>query len=100
MADATVAAAPPPAVGTTPGAAEPAKPAATPAAAPTPAAAHDEKEKKKDSSHLAQQSLENLDTSKLHPLSPEVISRQATINIGACPLPLPLSRPCAHRGRS
>eukprot|EP01098_Paradermamoeba_levis_P000329 TRINITY_DN1033_c0_g1_i4.p1 TRINITY_DN1033_c0_g1~~TRINITY_DN1033_c0_g1_i4.p1 ORF type:complete len:337 (-),score=111.21 TRINITY_DN1033_c0_g1_i4:1195-2205(-) len=31
---------------------------------------------------LMPQSLENLDVSKLHPLSPEVISRQATINIG------------------
>ncbi|XP_038048040.1 eukaryotic translation initiation factor 2 subunit 3, Y-linked [Patiria miniata] len=32
--------------------------------------------------HLAKQDLENLDASKLNPLSPEVISRQATINIG------------------
>jgi hypothetical protein len=32
--------------------------------------------------HLAKQSLENLDVTKLTPLSPEVISRQATINIG------------------
>lgn len=31
---------------------------------------------------LAEQSLENLDVSKLNPLTPEVISRQATINIG------------------
>jgi len=33
-------------------------------------------------SHLAKQDLATLDISKLHPLSPEVISRQATINIG------------------
>ncbi|KAL5457442.1 hypothetical protein EMCRGX_G034702 [Ephydatia muelleri] len=33
-------------------------------------------------SHLAQQDLKTLDISKLNPLSPEVISRQATINIG------------------
>jgi translation initiation factor 2 subunit 3 len=39
-------------------------------------------EKKKDTSHLHPQNLETLDPSKLHPLSPEVISRQATINIG------------------
>ena len=32
--------------------------------------------------HLAKQDLGTLDTSKLTPLSPEVISRQATINIG------------------
>ncbi|XP_043927766.1 eukaryotic translation initiation factor 2 subunit 3 [Protopterus annectens] len=32
--------------------------------------------------HLAKQDLNNLDTSKLTALSPEVISRQATINIG------------------
>eukprot|EP01125_Pyxidicula_operculata_P022043 TRINITY_DN8840_c0_g1_i1.p1 TRINITY_DN8840_c0_g1~~TRINITY_DN8840_c0_g1_i1.p1 ORF type:complete len:476 (+),score=69.04 TRINITY_DN8840_c0_g1_i1:70-1497(+) len=35
-----------------------------------------------DTSHLAKQDLTTLDTSKLTPLSPEVISRQATINIG------------------
>jgi hypothetical protein len=35
-----------------------------------------------DTSHLAKQSLETLDVNKLTPLSPEVISRQATINIG------------------
>ena len=35
-------------------------------------------------SGLAEQDLETLDVTKLHPLSPEVISRQATINIGAC----------------
>jgi len=34
------------------------------------------------SSHLHPQSLETLDPSALNPLSPEVISRQATINIG------------------
>ena len=32
--------------------------------------------------NLAQQSLDTLDPTKLTPLSPEVISRQATINIG------------------
>jgi len=32
--------------------------------------------------HLAKQSLVDLDITKLHPLSPEVISRQATINVG------------------
>lgn len=32
--------------------------------------------------HLAVQDLNNLDITKLTPLSPEVISRQATINIG------------------
>lgn len=32
--------------------------------------------------HLAEQNLDKLDVSKLSPLSPEVISRQATINIG------------------
>eukprot|EP01087_Luapelamoeba_hula_P018829 TRINITY_DN612_c0_g1_i1.p1 TRINITY_DN612_c0_g1~~TRINITY_DN612_c0_g1_i1.p1 ORF type:complete len:479 (+),score=69.89 TRINITY_DN612_c0_g1_i1:171-1607(+) len=35
-----------------------------------------------DSGHLAKQDLATLDASKLNPLSPEVISRQATINIG------------------
>merc|ERR1719345_454242 len=33
-------------------------------------------------SHLAKQDLATMDPSKLNPLSPEVISRQATINIG------------------
>ena len=33
---------------------------------------------------LAVQDLASLDVTKLTPLSPEVISRQATINIGAC----------------
>merc|ERR1719345_130439 len=33
-------------------------------------------------SHLHPQSLETLDPAALNPLSPEVISRQATINIG------------------
>jgi hypothetical protein len=33
---------------------------------------------------LAEQSLETLDVQSLTPLSPEVISRQATINIGMC----------------
>eukprot|EP01095_Lingulamoeba_sp_RSL-Kostka_P018174 TRINITY_DN985_c0_g3_i1.p1 TRINITY_DN985_c0_g3~~TRINITY_DN985_c0_g3_i1.p1 ORF type:complete len:474 (-),score=197.52 TRINITY_DN985_c0_g3_i1:115-1536(-) len=32
--------------------------------------------------HLAKQSLEDLKIEELHPLSPQVISRQATINIG------------------
>lgn len=41
-----------------------------------------EERKKKDTSHLIAQDLATLDVSKLHPLSPEVISRQATINIG------------------
>merc|ERR1712137_1336920 len=36
----------------------------------------------KDNSHLAKQSLDDLDITTLNPLSPEVISRQATINIG------------------
>lgn len=35
-----------------------------------------------DTSHLAKQDLATLDVSKLHALSPEVMSRQATINIG------------------
>jgi translation initiation factor 2 subunit 3 len=35
-----------------------------------------------DTSHLAKQDLLTLDLTKLTPLSPEVISRQATINIG------------------
>lgn len=35
---------------------------------------------------LMEQDLSKLDVTKLHPLSPEVISRQATINIGKiCP---------------
>jgi translation initiation factor 2 subunit 3 len=37
---------------------------------------------KKDTSHLMKQDLATLDPSKLTPLTPEVISRQATINIG------------------
>jgi translation initiation factor 2 subunit 3 len=37
---------------------------------------------KKDTSHLAKQDIEKLDPAKLTPLTPEVISRQATINIG------------------
>jgi len=32
--------------------------------------------------YLAQQSLDALDPTKITPLSPEVISRQATINVG------------------
>ena len=44
---------------------------------------------------LSIQDAASLDPSTLTPLSPEVISRQATINIGACPLsrdPRPESR--------
>jgi translation initiation factor 2 subunit 3 len=41
-----------------------------------------EGEDKLDTSHLAKQDLATLDVAKLTPLSPEVISRQATINIG------------------
>lgn len=33
-------------------------------------------------SKLLKQTLENLDITKLTPLSPEVMSRQATINVG------------------
>lgn len=33
---------------------------------------------------LREQDLKTLDVATLNPLSPEVISRQATINIGAC----------------
>lgn len=36
---------------------------------------------------LLLQDLSTLDAAKLTPLSPEVISRQATINIGACGSP-------------
>lgn len=43
---------------------------------------HEKHERKKDTSHLIQQDLATLDVTKLNPLSPEVISRQATINIG------------------
>ena len=32
--------------------------------------------------HLSAQTLEGFDSSKITPLSPEIISRQATINIG------------------
>ena len=35
-----------------------------------------------DTSHLAPQTLEGLNPEELTPLSPQVISRQATINIG------------------
>jgi len=38
---------------------------------------------------LMEQDLSKLDVTKLHPLSPEVISRQATINIGMDAIPLP-----------
>jgi hypothetical protein len=43
--------------------------------------AEKEPPKRKDA-HLVQHDLATLDVSKLNPLSPEVISRQATINIG------------------
>merc|ERR1712137_682940 len=36
----------------------------------------------RDTSHLAEQTLEGLNVAELTPLSPQVISRQATINIG------------------
>ena len=36
----------------------------------------------RDTSHLAEQTLEGLVIEDLTPLSPQVISRQATINIG------------------
>ena len=36
----------------------------------------------KEQEHLAEQSLENFDIAKVTPLNPEIISRQATINIG------------------
>ena len=32
--------------------------------------------------HLAAQSLDNFDVARVTPLNPEIISRQATINIG------------------
>ena len=35
-----------------------------------------------EQSHLATQTLDNFDVSKVTPLNPEIISRQATINIG------------------
>lgn len=41
-----------------------------------------EVDQESDSSHLQKQSLEDLDINTLTPLSPQVISRQATINIG------------------
>ena len=45
--------------------------------------------------HLAKQDLEKLNPAELHPLSPEVISRQATINIGAPDDTTLRSAPCA-----
>ena len=36
----------------------------------------------KEQAHLAEQSLDDFDISKVTPLNPEIISRQATINIG------------------
>jgi translation initiation factor 2 subunit 3 len=47
----------------------------------TPAPPPAEAPKRKDA-HLVQHDLATLDVSKLNPLSPQVISRQATINIG------------------
>ena len=46
---------------------------------------------------LAEQDLSKLDVTVLHPLSPEVISRQATINIGKtlCQGSLVKLSPCA-----
>ena len=41
-------------------------------------------------SHLMKQNLETLDVTKLTPLTPEVISRQATINIGSWVVKIPL----------
>lgn len=58
-----------------------------PAPTPAPAPAAVEPPKRKDA-HLVQHDLATLDVSKLHPLSPEVISRQATINIGTRFYPL------------
>ena len=52
---------------------------AVPAAAPTGGESEAPASK---SSHLAKQDLATMDPAKLNPLSPEVISRQATINIG------------------
>jgi hypothetical protein len=39
-------------------------------------------EPKRKDAHLVQHNLATLDVTKLNPLSPEIISRQATINIG------------------
>jgi len=39
-------------------------------------------EQKKKQNHLSVQDLSKFDPNKMHPLSPEIISRQATINIG------------------
>ena len=41
-----------------------------------------EKQPKRKDAHLVPHDLATLDVTKLNPLSPEVISRQATINIG------------------
>lgn len=54
----------------------------TPAPTPAPAPVAVEQPKVRKDAHLVQHDLATLDVSKLHPLSPEVISRQATINIG------------------
>jgi hypothetical protein len=53
----------------------------TEAPATNPVPEEKEPPKRKDA-HLVQHDLATLDVSKLNPLSPEVISRQATINIG------------------
>ena len=43
---------------------------------------HEEEEEEEEGSGLKEQSLANLDLGILSPLTPEVISRQATINVG------------------
>ena len=48
----------------------------------TSAASAAAKEKKKEDKHWPEQILQGLDVTKLNPLSPVVMHRQATINIG------------------
>ncbi len=60
--------------------AEEAPPNTTSITAPTNA--HVAEGPKRKDAHLIPHDLSTLDVSKLNPLSPEVISRQATINIG------------------
>jgi hypothetical protein len=43
---------------------------------------HEEEEEEEEGSGLKEQSLATLDLGILSPLTPEVISRQATINVG------------------
>ncbi|CAB1119161.1 unnamed protein product [Ectocarpus sp. CCAP 1310/34] len=59
-------------------------PQEAPATAPAPAPAPESRRGRHDvkQEHLAVQNLETLDPAALTPLTPEVISRQATINIG------------------